>query len=68
MKQNPIYPTINTPAVLLDLNQLEINIREIQKAADKAKVKLRPHTKIHECVDIARMQIAAGACGIGRNS
>ena len=64
MNQNSSYPSINTPAVLLNLDQLEANIRDIQKAANEAGVKLRPHTKIHECVEIAKMQVAAGACGI----
>lgn len=32
-------------------------------AAD-AGVKLRPHIKFHQCADIARMQLEAGACGV----
>lgn len=64
MKQNIPYPSLNTPAILLNLIQLETNVKDIQRAANEAGVKLRPHTKIHECVEIAKMQIAAGACGI----
>ena len=59
-----LYPSLNTPAVLIDLDKLETNIREISRLAAAAGVRLRPHTKLHECVEIARMQLDAGACGI----
>lgn len=55
---------IETPAVILYLDVLESNIAEMSRLAREAGVRLRPHTKIHECPDIARLQIAAGACGI----
>ncbi len=53
-----------TPAVILYLDVLESNIAQMSRLAAEAGVRLRPHTKIHECPDIAKMQIAAGACGI----
>lgn len=53
-----------TPAVIIYLDVLEANIVEMARLAREARVRLRPHTKIHECPEIARMQIAAGACGI----
>lgn len=53
-----------TPAVILYLDVLESNIAQMSRLAAEAGVRLRPHTKIHECPDIANMQIAAGACGI----
>ena len=62
--QNIPYSSIDTPAVLLDLNQLESNIREMSQLAAGAGVKLRPHIKFHQCADIAKMQIKAGACGV----
>jgi len=64
MTQNIPFPSLNTPAVLLDLKQLETNIEAIQRAANEAGVKLRPHIKIHSCAEIAKMQIKAGARGI----
>lgn len=63
-KQNIPYPSLNTPVVLLDLDKLEANIKEIQQAADEAGVKLRPHSKVHQSVVIAKMQLEAGAHGI----
>lgn len=53
-----------TPCVIIDLNILETNIALMTRMAREAGVSLRPHTKIHECPEIARMQIAGGACGI----
>ena len=64
MDQDISYSSLRTPAILLDLNKLEANIREMSQLAAEAGVKLKPHTKIHECVDIAKMQIEAGACGV----
>lgn len=62
--QNTIYPSLDTPAVLIDLDKLESNIREMTQTAMQAEVKLRPHVKIHQCPEIAKMQIHAGACGV----
>ncbi len=53
-----------TPAVIVDLDQLERNIRSMAQAAQKANVKLRPHVKTHKMTVIAKMQMEAGAAGI----
>jgi D-serine deaminase-like pyridoxal phosphate-dependent protein len=58
------YPSLDTPAVLVDLNSLEANIREMSQLAAEVGVRLRPHVKVHENASIARMQIEAGACGV----
>ncbi len=63
-KQKMPYPSLNTPAVLVDLNTLEANIAWISRLAKEAGLKLRPHVKIHENATIAKKQIAAGACGV----
>lgn len=62
--QNTIYPSLDTPAVLIDLDKLESNIQEMTQTAMQADVKLRPHVKVHQCPEIAKMQIHAGACGV----
>jgi len=64
MEQKMPYPSLNTPAVLVDLDTLEANIAWISRLAREAGLKLRPHVKIHENATIAKRQIAAGACGI----
>ena len=56
--------SLDTPIVLIDMDKLEANIKEMSKLSAEAGVKLRPHTKSHECPFIAKLQISAGACGI----
>lgn len=64
MKQDIRYPTLDTPAVLVDLDKLEANIDEAQRLANLVGLKVRPHCKCHECGEIAHMQIKAGAIGV----
>ena len=65
MPKQPVpYSSLDTPVVLVDMDKLETNIKEMQQIADEARVRLRPHTKIHESAVIAKMQLQAGACGI----
>src|ERR1700733_6959048 len=56
--------SLNTPALVLDLEMLDRNIAEMANFAQAHKVKLRPHSKTHKSADIARRQIAAGALGV----
>ncbi|MFH0768979.1 MAG: alanine racemase [Chloroflexota bacterium] len=58
------YPSLDTPAVLVDLNTLEENIEEMSRLSAEVGIRLRPHVKVHENVSIAKMQIEAGACGV----
>jgi D-serine deaminase-like pyridoxal phosphate-dependent protein len=55
---------LETPCLLVDLEQLGANIRQWQEVADAAAMRLRPHIKTHKIPEIARMQVDAGACGI----
>src|SRR5262245_50444096 len=55
---------IPTPALLLDLDLFEINLKRMQDEATRAGKRLRPHAKAHKCVEIAKRQIAAGAHGL----
>ena len=55
---------VPTPALIVDLDRLERNIAAWQAMADRNGVRLRPHVKTHKSPVIARMQLAAGACGI----
>lgn len=56
--------SLNTPALVLDLEMLDRNIAEMASFAKAHNVKLRPHSKTHKSADIARRQIAAGALGV----
>jgi D-serine deaminase-like pyridoxal phosphate-dependent protein len=53
-----------TPALLVDVDALEANIRQLQTAVTAAHKQLRPHAKAHKCVEIARRQMQAGAVGV----
>ena len=62
--EGELYPGIDTPALLVDLDRLEGNLRRMQEKADLAGVLLRPHTKTHRTPEIAKLQLALGAKGI----
>jgi D-serine deaminase-like pyridoxal phosphate-dependent protein len=53
-----------TPAVAIDLDRVERNIRRLQAACDAAGLANRPHIKTHKSPELARLQRAAGAKGI----
>jgi D-serine deaminase-like pyridoxal phosphate-dependent protein len=55
---------IDTPALCLDIEAVETNIRRMADFARGAGVNLRPHAKTHKCPTLAHMQLAAGAIGI----
>ena len=53
-----------TPSLVVENSRLDQNIKTMQGIADAAGVKLRPHTKTHKSIEIAKRQLAAGASGI----
>ena len=55
---------IITPAIVLDLELLKKNIKLMADFGKKNRVGIRPHFKTHKCVEIARLQLKAGAAGI----
>ncbi len=55
---------LRTPALILDLDVLENNLRVMQERADALGVRLRPHVKTHKCVEIAELQRSRGTSGI----
>jgi D-serine deaminase-like pyridoxal phosphate-dependent protein len=58
------WRTVDTPALLVDLDRLDANIGSMAEHARAGGVALRPHFKTHKSVAIARRQLAAGAAGI----
>jgi D-serine deaminase-like pyridoxal phosphate-dependent protein len=55
---------LQTPALVVDLDKLEANIETMAGRTRRLGVSLRPHIKTHKCVEIARMQQAAGCQGL----
>ncbi len=53
-----------TPHVRIDPEVLERNIDAMQQAATSAGLALRPHAKTHKSLEVARLQLAAGAVGL----
>ena len=58
----PLYE-IDTPALVIDLDAFEFNLRTMSGLVEKAGIRLRPHAKTHKSPIIARKQMALGAVG-----
>ena len=56
--------TLDTPALLADLDVMKSNIAHIAQFCRSHGVQWRPHFKGHKTVEVAQMQISAGAIGI----
>jgi D-serine deaminase-like pyridoxal phosphate-dependent protein len=55
---------VDTPAVLIDLEILERNLRRAQEYCTSHGIGLRPHIKTHKLPQIGRMQVDLGAAGL----
>ena len=55
---------VDTPALVLELDILDRNLKRMADTAGRAGVRLRPHAKSHKCPMIARKQMALGAVGV----
>lgn len=55
---------VETPALLLNRDVMERNLKEMAGRAKKLGVSLRPHIKTHKCLELGRRQLAHGAQGI----
>ena len=55
---------LSTPALLIDLDRMDANLRKMADHAHGKNIGLRPHTKTHKCPIIAKMQIDLGAVGV----
>ena len=54
---------VDTPALILDLDAFESNLRRLAEAVS-GRVRVRAHAKTHKCPEIAKRQVAAGAVGV----
>ncbi len=53
-----------TPALLIDLDGMEANLKKMADFYRDKKAGIRPHTKTHKCPLIAKRQLELGAVGI----
>lgn len=56
--------TIDTPALVVDLDALRLNLGRMAEFAKKHNVRWRPHAKTHKSAALAKLQLLAGAVGI----
>ena len=55
---------IDTPALVLELDAFERNLRTLADSVKGRPVRVRPHAKTHKCAEIAKRQLAHGAIGV----
>jgi D-serine deaminase-like pyridoxal phosphate-dependent protein len=55
---------VETPVVVIDLDQLEANLKDLQSYADEHNIALWPHTKTHKSPEIGLLQLEYGARGL----
>lgn len=55
---------IDTPALLVDLEAMERNLRRVADYTRRHGLRLRPHTKTHKSPRIGRRQLDLGAAGL----
>ena len=55
---------VDTPALLLDLDVFEANLRAVHGLVAASGLALRSHGKAHKCSAIGRLQVEAGAVGL----
>jgi D-threonine aldolase len=55
---------IDTPALLIELDAFERNLRTLADSVKGRPVRVRAHAKTHKCPEIAKRQIAMGAVGV----
>ena len=59
------FKDIQTPALIVDYDNFQLNISKMKSFVQNNNVKLRPHAKMHKSVDVAEYQINfGGAHGI----
>jgi 3-hydroxy-D-aspartate aldolase len=55
---------VDTPALLIELDAFEANLKALPDTVAGTSVKLRPHGKTHKCPIIGHKQMAMGAVGL----
>lgn len=53
-----------TPCLILDQAMFEQNLETMAAHSKASGIKIRPHVKVHKCVEVARRQVALGAIGL----
>jgi D-serine deaminase-like pyridoxal phosphate-dependent protein len=59
-----MFSELDTPSLLVDRDRLQRNLSTFARLAAESGVAIRPHVKTHKSIEIAKLQISAGAVGI----
>lgn len=52
---------ILTPALVVDLQKLEYNLKRLPESLKGISVDIRPHAKAHKCPSLAHLQVSCGS-------
>ena len=55
---------LDTPALVIDLDIMERNLRRVAEYCSSHALRLRPHTKTHKVPAVGRRQLDSGAAGL----
>lgn len=55
---------LETPTVVVDMNKVRFNLKDMAETVAVSGCKLRPHVKTHKTAELARLQLEYGANGI----
>lgn len=55
---------LETPVALLDVERARANASAVGQYCRERSLRWRPHIKTHKCLEVARIQLAAGASGL----
>ena len=55
---------LDTPAVLVDVDIMDANIRQLSNYCKRHSLVLRPHVKTHKIPELACRQVEEGAVGV----
>jgi D-serine deaminase-like pyridoxal phosphate-dependent protein len=55
---------VETPVAVIDLDRLDVNLRDLQSYVDSHGIALWPHTKTHKSPEIGMRQLELGARGL----
>ncbi len=59
-----VIQDLDTPALIVDLDIMERNLRRVADYCALHRLRLRPHTKTHKSILIGKQQLALGAAGL----
>lgn len=62
--ERPSLESLETPAALVDLDRVELNLQRVNDYVRQHGLAWRPHTKTHKVPELAALQLRAGASGI----